>query len=65
MTAKAIPHRHCIICGKVVDTEETFCSDSCKMQYSANKKRQRMMMFVFVGLMVLILLLSMAGSGPR
>lgn len=55
---KAIPHRHCIVCGRVIEAEETTCSDACRAQLGANKKRQRMMMLIFVGLMVLIIVLS-------
>jgi predicted nucleic acid-binding Zn ribbon protein len=56
---KAIPHRHCMICGKVISSEEIFCSDSCREDYQSSRRRQRTLMFLLFGIVFLIFILGM------
>jgi len=55
-----VPHRHCIVCGKAIEPEKTFCSDECKMEWEKEKKRQKyftiFMFFMFLGLLFLLML---------
>ncbi|ATZ61303.2 MAG: DUF2116 family Zn-ribbon domain-containing protein [Methanosarcinales archaeon Met12] len=54
---KIIPHRHCAICGKSVESNETFCSDECTKRYGDARRRQKLMFILLIVLMFVILLL--------
>jgi predicted nucleic acid-binding Zn ribbon protein len=47
-------HTHCQICRKAVAGTEPFCSDECKQQYDAMKKRNRLWIYIMYALMILI-----------
>lgn len=49
-------HTHCQICRKAVATQEPFCSEECKQQYEAMKKRNRLWVYVMYALMVFIII---------
>ncbi|MBI4362874.1 MAG: DUF2116 family Zn-ribbon domain-containing protein [Euryarchaeota archaeon] len=55
---KALPHRHCVVCGKAIDPGETACSEACAGESGARRRRQRSLMFLFMGLMLLFLALT-------
>jgi len=53
-----VPHRHCIICGKAIEPDQTFCSDDCKNTWIKERKRQRnFTIFMFVLLFILLFLM--------
>ncbi len=55
-----VPHRHCIVCGKAIEPDKTFCSDECKEAWDKERKRQRnftiLMFFVFLGLLFILMM---------
>ncbi len=59
-----VPHRHCIVCGKAIEPDQTFCSDECKKAWDKERKRQRnftiFMFLIFLGLLFILML-----STPR
>jgi predicted nucleic acid-binding Zn ribbon protein len=48
-----------MICGKVISSEEIFCSDSCREDYQSSRRRQRTLMFLLFGIVFLIFILGM------
>ncbi len=54
---KVAPHRHCIVCGKTVGEEETFCDEVCESKYKSAQRRQMLFFAVFVILLILIIVL--------
>ena len=58
------PHRHCIVCGKVTDREESFCDEICSSKYKSAQKRQQVMFAFFMVLLLLVLVLP-AVLGPK
>ncbi len=59
-----VPHRHCIVCGKAIEPDKTFCSDECKREWDKERKRQRnFTIFMFVMFVLLFLFLMM--TTPR
>lgn len=63
LMVKIIPHRHCTICGKSIESNETFCSDRCKKRYDDAQRRQKLMFVLFLVLIFIILLLPQLGAG--
>ncbi len=55
-----VPHRHCIVCGKAIEPDQTFCSDDCKREWEKERKRQRnftiFMFLLFLGLLFILML---------
>ncbi|MCD5409236.1 MAG: DUF2116 family Zn-ribbon domain-containing protein [Methanocellales archaeon] len=60
---KIIPHRHCAICGKSVESSEMFCSDECSKKYGDARKRQKLMFILLIVLMFVVLLLPLLRLG--
>jgi len=59
-------HRHCIVCGKVVDPEKFFCSPACENTYKQQQKRMsrmRLIMMVILVVMVMVVLVLSALRG--
>jgi len=53
-----IPHKHCVVCGKAIEPDETFCSKACKTKYEEDRKRQRnFMIFMFAILFAVFILM--------
>ncbi len=53
-----IPHRHCIVCGKAIEPEKSFCGDKCEKKYKDERKRQRnFTIFMFLLLIALIVMI--------
>ncbi len=56
--ATIIPHRHCIVCGKAIEADKSFCSDECKSAWEKERKKQRnfsILLFILIlGLLFLI-----------
>lgn len=59
-----VPHRHCVVCGKAIEPEETFCSDRCERRYDEERRRQRNFM-VFMLLLLFGLLLMTVLFTPK
>ena len=56
-----VPHRHCIVCGKAIEPDQTFCSEECREEWNKERKRQRnftIFMFVMFVLLFLFLMLT-------
>ncbi len=56
-----VPHKHCVVCGKAVSPEETYCSAECEEEMIKSRKKQRnftvalmLLFFVLLFLMFLI-----------
>ncbi|WP_457548743.1 DUF2116 family Zn-ribbon domain-containing protein [Archaeoglobus sp.] len=59
-----VPHRHCIVCGKAIEPDQTFCSDECKQIWEKERRRQRYFtLFMFV--LLFLFLFMMIISAPR
>jgi predicted nucleic acid-binding Zn ribbon protein len=53
-----VPHRHCVICGKAIESDEVTCSDECQETLEKERKKQRnFMLFMMAGFLVLLILL--------
>ncbi len=52
-----VPHRHCIVCGKAIEPDKTFCSDECKEVWEREKKRQRYFSFLMLALLFILMFL--------
>ncbi len=55
--SQIVDHRHCEVCGNIVDVGERWCSPECKEKYDDGqklKKRQALLIVLMV-LFVLIL----------
>ncbi|VUT26615.1 MAG: hypothetical protein MOIL_01635 [Candidatus Methanolliviera sp. GoM_oil] len=55
---KAIPHKHCYVCGKVIEPDETFCSEECRQKYESSRRKQWIPFAIFMALMVILLIYS-------
>ncbi len=55
-----IPHRHCIVCGKAIEPDKTFCSDNCQKEYEKERKKQRNFTLMMFALLFLVLMFLMA-----
>ena len=59
-------HRHCIVCGKAIESDKFFCSPPCEDIFKKQQKRMArtrlIMMAVFIALFVVILVLSSIGG---
>jgi predicted nucleic acid-binding Zn ribbon protein len=62
--AQVTPHRHCIVCGKTIDEDETFCDELCEAKYKSAQKRQMLFFAIFIVLLVLIIILPMLIGTP-
>ena len=52
-----VPHRHCIVCGKAIEPDKTYCSKECEIEAEKERKRQRNLMLIMFGSMFLMLML--------
>ncbi len=59
-----VPHRHCIVCGKAIEPDKTFCSDECEEAWNKERKRQRNFT-IFMFLMLFGFLLLMFLTAPH
>jgi predicted nucleic acid-binding Zn ribbon protein len=55
-------HTHCQVCRKAIPTQETLCSEECKQQYEAMKKKNRMWVYVMYALMIFIIAVILISS---
>lgn len=55
-------HKHCVVCGKAVESDKFFCSPACEEVLKRSQKqasRMRLMMIgMFVALFVVLMVLS-------
>ncbi len=54
-------HGHCEVCGRVVDTDERWCSDACKEKHQAimrKKKRDAVIFVVVVAVLFIVVTLQ-------
>ncbi|MHC1631030.1 MAG: DUF2116 family Zn-ribbon domain-containing protein [Methanotrichaceae archaeon] len=60
-----VPHKHCIVCGKTIEEDETFCDKLCESKYKSAQRRQMLFFAVFIVLLVLIIVLpTLVGKTP-
>lgn len=61
------PHSHCPICAKAMPTDKQFCSQNCRDNYHAGKKKQkkksRIQMLFMVGMMAVLMVFLFLSSG--
>ena len=51
-------HRHCMVCGKVVDPGKFFCSPPCEEVFKLHQKRmRRARLFMMASLIAIFVLL--------
>ncbi|MEM3087340.1 MAG: DUF2116 family Zn-ribbon domain-containing protein [Halobacteria archaeon] len=62
---KPLPHRHCNVCGKAVDSEEKVCSEECQRTVSGQRRRQRWVLLFFFAVMGSLLLMNLLAARPR
>ncbi len=55
-------HRHCIVCGKAIESDKFFCSPSCEDIFKKQQKRMArtrlITMAIFIAIFVVIIVLS-------
>jgi predicted nucleic acid-binding Zn ribbon protein len=51
------PHKHCVVCGNAVRTNENFCDELCESKFKSAQRRQQLLFAAFIVLMALILFL--------
>jgi predicted nucleic acid-binding Zn ribbon protein len=49
------PHKHCIVCGKDIGPDGTFCDMVCESKYKSAQKRQQILFIIFIILLLLVL----------
>jgi predicted nucleic acid-binding Zn ribbon protein len=57
-------HRHCKVCGKVVEPEDEFCSKGCRRkrdEQNQNRRNLTYLIYASIAFVVLITLLSAGG----
>ncbi|MDI6639586.1 MAG: DUF2116 family Zn-ribbon domain-containing protein [Methanocellales archaeon] len=59
---RIVPHRHCTMCGKAVEPDETLCSEECTKSFNASQKRQKILFYGFIVLMIILIILSFGGK---
>lgn len=52
-----VPHRHCIVCGKAIEPDQSFCSDDCKQIWEKERKKQRNFSLMMLALLFILLFL--------
>ncbi|MFO7966618.1 MAG: DUF2116 family Zn-ribbon domain-containing protein [Archaeoglobaceae archaeon] len=56
-----VPHKHCVVCGKAIGSEEIYCSTECEKEMIKSRKKQRnftvAMMALFFALLLLMFLI--------
>jgi predicted nucleic acid-binding Zn ribbon protein len=62
------PHSHCPICGKAMQSDKQFCSQTCKDNYISREKKQkkkgRIQMIILFGMMGAMFILMMFLGQP-
>ncbi len=53
-----INHKHCEICGKVVDPSERWCSTECSDKHDEVQKQKKRSAILFVIIIVAVVILS-------
>lgn len=61
---KVLPHKHCVVCGKAVEPDKSYCSDKCEDQLKKDQKRQRMFFLMLFGILIIMILFSLL-SAPK
>ncbi|HEV2316223.1 MAG TPA: DUF2116 family Zn-ribbon domain-containing protein [Thermoplasmata archaeon] len=57
-------HRHCKVCGKVVDPQDEFCSKGCRRKRDEqlqNRRNLTYLIYASIAFVILITVLSSAG----
>ncbi len=52
-----VPHRHCVVCGKAIEPDQTFCSEECKQVWEKERRKQRNFSLIMLVLLFLLLFL--------
>ena len=60
---KTSDHKHCVVCGKAIGSEERFCSQECEGSMTGQKKRQQRSMWIFMGVLVVFMVLIYVTGG--
>jgi predicted nucleic acid-binding Zn ribbon protein len=55
-------HRHCKVCGKVIDVDEEVCSDACRTRREASARGRRNLTYLMYGMIALLLIVLLASS---
>lgn len=53
-------HRHCKVCGKVVDADEEYCSDKCRTRREDAARSRRNFTYLLYGIMFLLVVVFVA-----
>ena len=62
---KVAPHKHCIVCGRAVEPDDSFCDELCQSKYESTQKRQKMLFVAFMILIILIIVLPLFTGSPK
>jgi predicted nucleic acid-binding Zn ribbon protein len=59
-------HRHCKVCGKVVEPEVEFCSKTCRRKREEqNQNRKNLTYLIYASIAFVILITLLGASGLR
>lgn len=58
-----VPHKHCVVCGKTVGPEESYCSTECEEEMIKSRKKQRNFSLAMMALFFVLLFLMFLVSG--
>lgn len=63
MSARLIPHSHCMNCETPTEEGEEFCSPECRQDYTTrNKKSQRRMFYFYIIAIVAMVAIGIAST---
>lgn len=52
-----MPHKHCLVCGNAVRSEENFCDELCESKFKSAQRKQQLLFLAFLVIMGLVLFL--------
>ncbi|MEA1993164.1 MAG: DUF2116 family Zn-ribbon domain-containing protein [Euryarchaeota archaeon] len=54
------PHKHCMVCGKAIPTDKSFCSEKCEEHYRKRVKKQKMYSYLLMAVPIILIVLLIA-----
>ncbi|MCK4310562.1 MAG: DUF2116 family Zn-ribbon domain-containing protein [Methanomicrobia archaeon] len=51
------PHKHCVVCGKAIPTDKTFCAEKCERYYEKKMKSQKRHFYLLMVFPIIVVLL--------
>ncbi len=55
-------HKHCVICNKSINVNESVCSKKCQFQWDSYIRKRKIMNYILYGIVAFVIIILLFGG---